>query len=255
MRKIIFFGLLSLSILGINSCKDPKPEVKKTDLNLLKIEVQPTFNGMPITIGNFMGTNASGDTLKLNIWKFLLSGFKLNQVSGGNLVLPQQYAYLSTEENKLSFSLTGLSEGNFNGFDFVIGVDSTTNHADPAQWAGGQPLNPALNGMHWGWAGGYIFMMLEGEYKHGKKGTYSFHMATDDFKKSIHVSVPTFSYAKFNTSKTMVLELKLDEVFKNPSNYSIIIDGAYSHSGSTDLTPMGKMFGNIADIFTFKEFK
>lgn len=255
MKKLLFLIILPLVVFNLVSCEEKPVDPPKTNPNVLNIEVVPTFNGNPTSIGNFMGATAAGDTLKLSIWKLLLSGFKMNYTAGGDLKMPAQFAYLSAEENRLKFSLTGITEGSYNGMDFFIGLDSITNHADPALLDGDHPLNPAVNGLHWGWAGGYIFMMLEGEYKNGKKGTYSFHMATDALVKPIHVNIPSFSFEKVNTTKTLVLELKLDEVFKNPANYSMLVDGSSSHSGTIDMTPMGKMFSNLGDIFSYKELK
>jgi hypothetical protein len=58
--------------------------------------------------------------------------------------------------------LEGVPGQEFTGLRFVIGLDQALNEADPNLWPAGHPLHPTVNGLHWGWQGGYIFMALEG---------------------------------------------------------------------------------------------
>ena len=51
---------------------------------------------------------------------------------------------------------------NVEGLKFNVGIDAENNHADPAQWPANHPLAPQVPSMHWGWAGGYRFIALEG---------------------------------------------------------------------------------------------
>jgi hypothetical protein len=56
-----------------------------------------------------------------------------------------------------TFSLTDLE-----GIEFGIGVDSATNHLDPALYPENHPLALKNPSMHWGWAGGYRFIAFDG---------------------------------------------------------------------------------------------
>src|SRR5439155_7346947 len=47
---------------------------------------------------------------------------------------------------------------------FNIGLPPAINHKDPTAYPAGHPLNPQVNGLHWGWMGGYVFLALEGQW-------------------------------------------------------------------------------------------
>ena len=74
--------------------------------------------------------------------------------------------------------------GNYRGLRFYFGLEPAVNHTNPAAFPPDHPLHPNLNGLHWSWQGGYIFMALEGLHRTGNAQPegYSFHLARDPFR-------------------------------------------------------------------------
>ena len=85
-----------------------------------------------------------------------------------------------------NFPVTDLEE-----IEFWIGVDSAHNHLDPAMYPANHPLALHVPTMHWGWAGGYRFIALEGYAGHTPTyipNNYQIHtIAEENYRK---VSLP-----------------------------------------------------------------
>ena len=81
------------------------------------------------------------------------------------------------------------------------------NHADPGMWPAGHALNPLVNGLHWSWQGGYVFLALEGRYaqRDGAAGGWSFHLATDP--RLMLVELPHTLEIRGDTELTLALDL------------------------------------------------
>ena len=125
----------------------------------------------------------NGRKVKFTRAQMYLSGFSFNGTSG---------EYKLTDPNLLlkadvsEYNLGYLPVGNYATFSFSAGVDSVSNHLDPATFASTSALsanNP--DHMHWGWDPGYIFFVLEGmvDTTANKDGTanapFIFHVGTD----------------------------------------------------------------------------
>ena len=94
------------------------------------------------------------------------------------------------------------------------------------------PLSPALNGLHWDWQGGYIFMALEGRYRSGTGpiAGYSLHFARDPRRTRISLAVP------LDLTRNGVLRLDWDlaSLFRLPRPISLARDGQSTHSREQD---------------------
>jgi cytochrome c peroxidase len=68
------------------------------------------------------------------------------------------------------------------------------------------PLNPSLNGLHWGWSGGFVFAALEGRWRseNGALGGYSYHLATDANLAMVELPVA------LDLSRDLTLKLAFD---------------------------------------------
>jgi len=89
--------------------------------------------------------------------------------------------------------------------EFGLGVPSPENNDDPAQWPAGHALAPSVPSMHWGWAGGYRFVAMEGEAGPALSTHYEFHPLGND----------NYHYARLNLgaeniNDTLVIELDAD---------------------------------------------
>lgn len=110
---------------------------------------------------------------------FLLSGLALRRADGTWLESEDWFSFLSASPGmSMNAEGSGTPEGHYTGIRFHIGVNEAINKADPHIHAADHPLNPQVNGLHWGWAGGFIFLAIEGHYaKSGGEGGFSYHIA------------------------------------------------------------------------------
>lgn len=246
------FVLLSSSVLMV-SCKpdDPEPEPQPTaQTHNLTVKVNTLFAGSPLGWANTYLTGA-GDTIQFDKIKFLMSNVTLEKSNGELLLLPASYMYLSLREGRDSAVLSGVPAGTYKSIRFTVGLDSAINHGDPTIYAFTHPLSPGLNDMHWGWAGGYIFNVVEGYYaNNGKNAGFSFHVA-------LMKNVRTFSFVQdftVNANTRAVFDLHTDKYFDNVRKFSLKTDGAFSHSGDTDPV-MDKFLENFPGLFELNSIR
>ncbi|MEN9576325.1 MAG: hypothetical protein RL514_4180 [Verrucomicrobiota bacterium] len=124
----------------------------------------PQFRGQPLVFDELRATNSSGQALGITRLDLLLSGLAVRRTNGTWLEKPYWFAYLSGRAGRTNFALRDLPPGNYDRLRFTIGVPAEQNRGNPAQWDAGHPLNPTVNGLHWNWQGGYVFLALEGNY-------------------------------------------------------------------------------------------
>jgi cytochrome c peroxidase len=141
-------------------------------------------------MGSEVTTTVPGQRVNVTRVAMLISEVALVRAAGGTVQLPGQFGFLDAESGRMSVALSGVPEGEYAGLEFSVGVPVETNHADPGRWAAGHALNPLVNGLHWGWQGGFVFLALEGKWRNGvdAKGRvgateaergFSYHVATD----------------------------------------------------------------------------
>lgn len=128
-------------------------------------------------------TTQSGRKVKFTRVQMYMGAFTFNGASGQTLV---EDSYMLVKPEVTSYSAGYLPEGTYDTFSFMTGVDSISNHADPATFEATSALssnNP--DHMHWGWDPGYIFYVLEGDVdtSAGMNGIvdapFIFHVGTD----------------------------------------------------------------------------
>ena len=128
----------------------------------LEIVIRHTFNGEPLQLGAVRYQNAAGENFSVTRASYLLSGLALERGDGSWLECSNAVAWMDVEKGRASVRVAEVPPGSYRSLRFDIGLDEVLNHADPAQFAAGHPLNPNLNGLHWNWQGGYIFLAVEG---------------------------------------------------------------------------------------------
>jgi cytochrome c peroxidase len=134
---------------------------------------------------------------------------------------------------------------------FYFGPDEKTNHADISKFSSDSPLNPNLNGLHWNWQGGYIFLALEGYFRKGneKPTGYSYHFARDPRRTPISLTAPL----DLRHDATLTLDFDLGSLFNSPRPISIIRDGVSTHSREHD--PLADDLGaNLRGSFRVRQF-
>lgn len=128
------------------------------------VSIEPRFRGEALVFDQLRCTNAAGQTLAVTRLDMLLSGIAVRRTIGSWLEKHHWFAFINAREGRTNFVLRGLPAGDYDRLRFNIGVPAEQNHASPAQWDAAHPLNPQVNGMHWNWQGGYVFLALEGKW-------------------------------------------------------------------------------------------
>ena len=175
---------------------------------------------------------AAEETFSITRLSYLLSGFALERLDGSWLELTNQVAWLDVEKGRRAIQISEIPKQSFRSLRFNVGLSPDLNHARPEQFGANHPLNPNLNGLHWAWQGGYIFMALEGMWR-GKSGPYdgwSFHLARDTNRACISLAAP------IDLAKDTRLEVVFDvSALLGTSNaISFARDGASTHSRHSD---------------------
>lgn len=172
MKKLLIF--LTIVSVGLTSCSkdgcvdstalnyDPKAENDDGSCVYVAENLNFIFNSKLGTQDFAFGTEATinGRKVKFTRAQMYLSGFTFNG-SGGEYKVTDSHVLLKA--GVANYNLGYLPVADYSTFSFSAGVDSVSNHADPATFAGTSALssnNP--DHMHWGWDPGYIFYVLEG---------------------------------------------------------------------------------------------
>lgn len=159
----------------------------------VRVSIAHTFGGEPLQLDSLRYAAAAGDTMALTRVSYLLSGFGWQRKDGTWMELPDQVAWIDLERRRTAFTLRGVPSGDYTAVRFAIGLDMAANHAAPEHLAADHPLNPNLNGLHWNWQGGYVFLALEGRYRGTAQGPvdgFVYHLARDPHRTVITIPAP-----------------------------------------------------------------
>jgi hypothetical protein len=198
----------------------------------LAVTINPQFNGEPLAFDALTNRLASGQMISVTRLDFLLSNIALRQADGGWLGLTNWFAYVSPREGRTGFELNNIPAGRYVRLRFQVGVPAEINHRDPADYRAQHPLNPNLNGLHWNWQGGYVFLALEGRWRQGdgEESGYAYHVATD--RLLITVAIPVA--LELTADQEIALALNVDRIFSGTHAIRITSESATTHSREDD---------------------
>jgi hypothetical protein len=257
LPKLIVLGFISLTtIIGCKKETD-KPISKQEPKvsSVYSINFKPLFNNEDLKFNEMKWITSSGDTLNFARIRMILSNIKLVKDNGEELAL-DTFAFISLDQNRKSIGFEELiPAGDYKGIKFDIGLDSNINHGDPEQWGSGHPLNPLVNQMHWTWATGYIFMVVEGHFMKNSdpNAIFSFHMANMFYKKSISIEKSGGFKVEGGQTGELNIAMHLDKYFNSPNPLSFKNEGSTSHSNSvSERLIMDKLHGNLSQVFEIK---
>lgn len=152
----LLWGALSLSLLSAchGGAGDGLP---------LRLEISHVLAGQALKLGQEAAL-PTGEHLSVDRLRYYLSNFRLHGVDGHWSAAAHRDAdargYFLVDESQPAsklFDIGGFAKGEYDGIEFLIGVDSARNSAGVQSGA----LDPA-QGMFWTWNTGYIFFKLEG---------------------------------------------------------------------------------------------
>jgi cytochrome c peroxidase len=198
----------------------------------LQIEIAPKVSGENLQPASLRYQTSAGETFSITRVSYLVSDFALQHNDGSWLELSNSVAWLDFDADRHSIWLDKIPAGEFCSVRFLVGLNTNLNHADVSKFPAGHPLNPNLNGLHWSWQGGYIFLALEGLWRNanGELDGWAFHLARDTNATHVTLAAPLTI-----TNETKVeLDFDLATLLNAPRPLSFSKDGSSTHSRDGD---------------------
>jgi hypothetical protein len=195
----------------------------------LELVINPIFHGEPLRLDSLRYSTPGSDTYSVTRLSYLVSGFSLQQADGAWLDFPGSTAWMDAAAHRSSWTLPDIPAGTYRALRFHLGPDAAANAADPAKIPAGHPLNPNLNGLHWSWQGGYIFMALEGLWRHAdaSPGGYSWHFARDENRTAITLPIAL----NLKDQATILTAFDLAPLLQSPNTPREAGNSTHSSSG------------------------
>jgi cytochrome c peroxidase len=203
-----------------------------------RLEITPVLNGEPL------GKDAWQDErFAVTRLDYLLSALALQNEDGTWLESEDWHGFLSLEKNRTRVEATGLPARKFRAIRFDVGLDAKTNKGDPTIYAPDHPLHPELNGLHWGWLGGYVFMALEGRRMKldGSPGGFSYHIANDENRMRVELPLDL----RGGGPATISISLDIGYVLRG---IDFDVDGDATHSRPGDVLAK-RLSANVRNAF------
>ena len=198
----------------------------------LEITVRPTFGGDPLLLDSLRYENAAHETLSVTRLSYLLTGFALERAEGGWVEMPGASAWMDGAARRTTLRLDGVPDGKYRALRFHLGPAAAANAADAAKFPADHPLNPNLNGLHWNWQGGYIFLAVEGHFRTGtaEPRGYAHHLARDPNRTRISLAAPL----DLTHDAGVLLDFDLAALLNAPRPLSFAKDGTATHARDGD---------------------
>ena len=198
----------------------------------LEVAIAPQFAGEPLTLDSLRHRNAAGETLAVTRLSCLLGGFALQREDGTWHETPDSDAWLDAATRRLTLDLEGIPPARYRALRFHVGPDAAANAADPSRFPAGHALNPAVNGLHWSWQGGYIFMALEGHFRKDNEAPQGFiwHLARDPNRTCITLSADL----DCRQDAGVFIHFDVATLLNAPRVLSLARDGTATHSRDGD---------------------
>ncbi len=215
----------------------------------LTLEFVPIFDGAPLRADSLRYATSDRQQISVERLAFLLSGFGAQRSDGSwHRFTEDTVAFLEFSPPSLAVTLPALPEGDYIGLQFSVGLPEAINHSDPAQYASDHPLNPTRNALHWTWAEGYIFLAIEGKYRHSESasaevGGYALHMGNDWARTPVTLPV------EYRHSSQLLIPLDVGQLFRFPQAIDLVEHGHTTHSRSADDELASRLRANLAGIF------
>lgn len=217
---------------------------------VLTVEVTPRFDAVPVSLGTMTQTNVSGQVFSVTRLDMLLSRVALRRLDGIWIEATNSLAFLSLEGKRTKLEASGLPVGRYDRLRFYVGLDPKSNHADPAQYPAAHPLNPNLNGLHWGWQGGYVFLALEGRWQsaNGESGGYSYHLGNDFMLTAIELPL----VIDLQGNHTAAASLHLNRLLGGKPALVFDEENSVTHAREGDALAM-RLRNQLRDAFAIEE--
>lgn len=189
MKKILLFAA-AIMTMGLNA------------QYAVSLNLHHNFDGAAFNYGD-QYVDDFGHTIEITRVQYYLSSLKVNHDAGQETLLNSVYVLASG--NITNYPLTTMNIQNVEGISFNLGVDQSRNHLDPSTYPSSHPLSLQTPSMHWGWASGYNFLVIEGMADSDNDGTvdkpFQFHaVGNDDYLTNVGLIETTGTMVDMNIS-------------------------------------------------------
>ena len=197
----------------------------------LQLQITPKVSGENLQPASLRYQTSAGETFSVTRVSWLASDFALQRNDGSWLELSNSVAWFDYEQNRDSKRLE-IPAGEYRSLRFLVGLNTNLNHADVAKFPAAHPLNPNLNGLHWSWQGGFIFLALEGLWRNatGELDGWAYHLARD----TNAVCVTLAASLQITNETKLELDFDLATLLNAPRPLSFGKDGSSTHSRDGD---------------------
>ena len=215
--------LLCLAAIGV---------LKVASAATLEVQITPKFSGEGLQPASFRYQTSAGEIFSITRVSYIVSDLELQRTDGSWLEFSNSVAWLDAGQGRDSFRLENVPAGEFCSIRFLVGLSTNLNRANPAKFPAGHSLNPDVDGLYWGWQGGYVFMALEGLWRNaaGEMDGWAYHLARDTNSVRVTLAAPLEM-----TNETKVnLDFDLATALNAPCPLSFAKDGSSTHSRDGD---------------------
>jgi cytochrome c peroxidase len=197
----------------------------------LELQITPKVSGENLQPASLRYQTSAGETFSVTRVSWLASDFALQRNDGSWLELSNSVAWFDYEQNRDSKRLE-IPASEYRSLRFLVGLNTNLNHADVAKFPASNPLNPNLNGLHWSWQGGFIFLALEGLWRNaaGELDGWAYHLARDTNATRITLAVPL----EITNETKLELDFDLATLLNAPHPLAFGKDGSSTHSRDGD---------------------
>ncbi|MCH2043295.1 MAG: T9SS type A sorting domain-containing protein [Saprospiraceae bacterium] len=197
-------------------------------------------------VENTTYSSANNGTFSFDRFEYYLCNFKIIHDGGQELTVSNLYALINASKGNGAIDLGSYNVTDIEGIDFNVGVDSATNHLDPASYASDHPLAPQNPSMHWGWASGYRFIALEGLYDSDNNGsldaTTEYHAVGDQYFSPVNLILSSQAISENSNDVTLYIQFDLNQLLMN------VQQGEQMHGSSPEIS---QMMDNIVNLPVF----
>ena len=145
----------------------------------LEVRVRAVSGDAPLRIDQTVLTNAVGERVTVSRLDFLLSDFRFVLGDGSERPSGTRAAFVGMARGRRTLFLRDFPAEQVRAVRFRIGLPPELDRIDVQALPSDDPLNPSVNGLHWGWLGGFVFLALEGNGRTsaGVDDGFSHHLA------------------------------------------------------------------------------
>jgi archaellin len=253
---ILAGGLLMANLFaGCEKDKDPEPTPTPSTTQELALVFRPVAGSDDVDFAT-VHTSNSGQKYTVSTLRYYMSNIRL--IKSDNSEYPLTGKYLLVQPSVSHVHLGQVPLGSYKGIKFAIGIDSATNHMDPALYPAGNPLAQQNPSMHWNWNAGYIFLQIEGscDTTSGNTGVLTsgvydrsmfFHLGMDALYRNVDLSNSAFTVDS-SGEKHLYLKADVNELLEGVD----LTTENQSHTMGTMMLAT-KIANNIANMFTLSE--